>query len=58
MGFLFIHLADFLEGILETEVGLLTPDTIKPDRRKCMLEELVYVWARLGIIPGRYPGIH
>lgn len=43
VGFLFIHLADFLEEILGTKVDLLTPEAIKPNRRKYILEELVYV---------------
>ncbi|RKY85285.1 nucleotidyltransferase, partial [candidate division KSB1 bacterium] len=43
VGFLFIHLADFLEEILETKVDLLTPEAIKPNRRKYIMEELVYV---------------
>lgn len=43
VGFLFIHLADFLEEILETKVDLLTPEAIKPNRRKYIMEKLVYV---------------
>lgn len=43
VGFLFIHLADFLEEILETKVDLLTPDAIKPNRKKHIMEELLYV---------------
>ena len=43
VGFLFIHLADFLEEILGTKVDLLTPEAIKPNRRKYIMEELVYV---------------
>ncbi|MGB9635887.1 MAG: nucleotidyltransferase family protein [Thermoplasmata archaeon] len=43
VGFLFIHLGDFLEEILETKVDLLTTDAIKPNREKYIREELVYV---------------
>lgn len=43
VGFLFVHLADFLEEILETDVDLLTPDAIKPNRRKYVMEDLIYV---------------
>ena len=43
VGFLFIHLADFLENILGTKVDLLTPDAIKPNREKYIMEELIYV---------------
>jgi len=43
VGFLFIHLADFLEQILETKVDLLTLDAIKPNRQKYIMEQLVYV---------------
>jgi predicted nucleotidyltransferase len=43
VGFLFIHLADFLEEILQTKVDLLTPEAIKPNRRKYIMEELVYL---------------
>jgi predicted nucleotidyltransferase len=43
VGFLFIHLADFLEEILETKVDLLTPEAIKPNRQRYIMEELVYV---------------
>jgi len=43
VGFLFIHLADFLEEILGIKVDLLTPEAIKPNRRKYIMEELVYV---------------
>ena len=43
VGFLFIHLADFLEEILETKIDLLTPDAIKPNRRKYIMEDLTYV---------------
>lgn len=43
VGFLFIHLADFLEEILGVKVDLLTPDAIKPNRRKYIMENLVYV---------------
>ncbi len=43
VGFLFIHLADFLEEILQREVDLITKDAIKPNRRKYIMEDLVYV---------------
>jgi predicted nucleotidyltransferase len=43
VGFLFINLADFLEEILKIRVDLLTPDAIKPNRRKYIMEELIYV---------------
>ncbi|MBC8487251.1 MAG: nucleotidyltransferase family protein [Ignavibacteria bacterium] len=43
VGFLFIHLADYLEEILGTKVDLLTPDAIKPNRKKYIMEDLVYV---------------
>lgn len=43
VGFLFIHLADYLEEILGAKVDLLTPDAIKPNRRRYIMEDLVYV---------------
>jgi len=43
VGFLFIHLADFLEEILEAEVDLITPDAIKLNRRRYIMEDLTYV---------------
>jgi len=43
VGFLFIHLADYLEQILEIKVDLLTREAIKPNRRRYIMEELVYV---------------
>ncbi len=43
VGFTFIHLADFLEEILNRKVDLLTPDAIKPNRRKYIMKELTYV---------------
>jgi predicted nucleotidyltransferase len=43
VGFLFIHLADYLEEILGVRVDLLTPDAIKPNRRRYIMEDLVYV---------------
>ncbi|MEM2928334.1 MAG: nucleotidyltransferase family protein [Nitrososphaerota archaeon] len=43
VGLLFFHLADYLEEILEVKVDLLTPDGIKPNRRKYIMENLVYV---------------
>lgn len=43
VGFLFIHLADFLEEILESEVDWVTPDAIKPNRRRYIMEDVSYV---------------
>ncbi len=43
VGFLFIHLADYLEEILGENVDLLTTDAIKPNRWKYIMEELSYV---------------
>jgi predicted nucleotidyltransferase len=43
VGFLFIHLADYLEEILGARVDLLTPDAIKPNRQRYIMEDLVYV---------------
>jgi predicted nucleotidyltransferase len=43
VGLLFIHLGDFLEEILGIKVDLLTPDAIKPNRKKFIMDELVYV---------------
>ncbi len=43
VGFLFFHLADFLEEILEVKVDLVTPDAIKPNRRKYIMEDFTYV---------------
>lgn len=43
VGFLFIHQADFLEEILESQVDLATPDAIKPNRRKYIMEDVSYV---------------
>jgi len=43
VGFLFFHLADFLEEILNVKVDLVTPDAIKPNRRKYIMEDLIYV---------------
>jgi predicted nucleotidyltransferase len=43
VGFLFIHLADYLEEILGVRVDLLTPDAIKPNRQRYIMEDLVYV---------------
>jgi predicted nucleotidyltransferase len=43
VGFLFFHLADFLEETLKVKVDLVTPDAIKPNRRKYIMEDLVYV---------------
>lgn len=43
VAFTFIHLADFLEEILQIKVDLITPDAIKPNRQKYIMEKLVYV---------------
>lgn len=43
VGFLFIHLADFLEEILQMKVDLLTPDAIKPNRKEYIMKDIVYV---------------
>ena len=43
VGFLFVHLADFLEEILQTKVDLVTKGAIKPNRRKYIMEDLTYV---------------
>ncbi len=43
VGFLFVHLADFLEDILGVKVDLLTPDAIKPNRKRYIMEDLIYV---------------
>jgi predicted nucleotidyltransferase len=43
VGFIFIHLADYLEEILGLKVDLLTPDAIKPNRRRYIMEDLIYV---------------
>lgn len=43
VGLLFIHLADYLEDILGVKVDLLTPDAVKPNRRKYIMAELEYV---------------
>lgn len=42
VGILFIHLADFLEDILGVRVDMITSDAIKPNRRKYVMENLVY----------------
>jgi len=43
VGFLFIHLADFLEEILGVKVDLVTQEAIKPNRKKYIMEKLTYV---------------
>jgi predicted nucleotidyltransferase len=43
VGFLFFHFADFLEEILGIKVDLITYDAIKPERRKYILRNLIYV---------------
>lgn len=43
VGFLFIHLADYLEEILGVKIDLITPDGIKPNRLQYIMENLTYV---------------
>lgn len=43
VGFKFIHLADFLEQILGLKIDITTPDAIKPNRRKYIEQDLIYV---------------
>lgn len=43
VGLLFVHLADYLEEILGEKIDLVTPDAIKPNRRKYIMENLIYV---------------
>ena len=43
VGLLFVHLADYLEDILDAKVDLVTPDGIKPNRWPYIREELTYV---------------
>ena len=43
VGFLFIHLADYLEDLLNVKVDLVTRDAIKPNRWKYIKEDLTYV---------------
>jgi len=43
VGFLFIHFADYLEELLGVKVDLITPDAIKPNRRKYIMQDLVNV---------------
>jgi len=42
VGFLFFYLADYLEQILGVKVDLVTYDAIKPNRRKYIMEDLIY----------------
>lgn len=42
VGFLFFHLADYLEQILGVKVDLVTYDAIKPNRRKYIMKDLIY----------------
>ena len=37
VGLLFVHLADYLEELLGMKVDLLTPDAVKPNRRKYIM---------------------
>ena len=43
VGLLFVHLANFLEDILESKIDLVTEDGIKENRRKYIMEDLTYV---------------
>ncbi len=43
VGFEFFRLARFLEELLNLKVDLVTPDAIKPNRRKHIMEEIYYV---------------
>lgn len=43
VGFLFVHLANYLEKILGIEVDLLTDDGIKPNRKVYVKRDLIYV---------------
>ncbi|MCM8758828.1 MAG: nucleotidyltransferase family protein [Candidatus Omnitrophica bacterium] len=43
VGFLFFHLADYLEEILKVKIDLVTPESIKPNRRKYIIKDLTYV---------------
>jgi hypothetical protein len=42
VGFLFFHLAEYLEAILNVKVDLATLDAIRPNRRKYIMENLIY----------------
>jgi len=42
VGFLFFHLADYLEEILGVKVDLVTPEAIKPNRRDYIMKDLIY----------------
>jgi len=43
VGFLFVHLAEYLEELLGRKVDLLTPNAIKPNRREYIFRNLIYV---------------
>jgi len=43
VGFEFFKLARFLEGLLNSKVDLVTPDAIKPNRKKYIMKEMHYV---------------
>lgn len=43
VGFLFFHLEKYLENILNLKVDLVTIDSIKPNRVKYILKDLIYV---------------
>jgi predicted nucleotidyltransferase len=43
VGFEFIHLADRLEELVGMKVDLLTPDSIKPNRRESIFSSVVNV---------------
>ena len=45
VGLLFIHLADYLEGVLGRPVDLVTLMAIKENRRASVLEDVEYVEA-------------
>lgn len=43
VGFEFFRVARFLEELFGAKVDLVTPDAIKPNRRKYIMEDLTYV---------------
>ncbi|MCF2138298.1 MAG: nucleotidyltransferase family protein [Candidatus Thorarchaeota archaeon] len=43
VGFLFFHLADYLEEIHGIQVDLVTPDAVKPNRRRFITENLIHL---------------
>ncbi|MGB9742554.1 MAG: nucleotidyltransferase family protein [candidate division WOR-3 bacterium] len=42
VGLLFFHLAEYLEELLGVKVDLVTPDAIKPNRQRYVMENLIY----------------